>query len=254
MSQKKISIEVCVEGIGSALTAFKAGASRIELCDNLLQGGTTPSSGTLRALRKKTDKDIFVLIRPRAGDFLYSNDEFEVLCEDIRIAKSEGANGIVSGALMADGRIDKVKTARMIEEAHPLPFTFHRAFDVCRDPFEAMEDLIVLGVARILTSGQKPTAQEGLSCLKALIEKSNGRIIILPGSGIRAKNILQIMHQSGAHEFHVSERSIRQSKMLYRDSSIPMSSIPVTHSDEYSIREADFEKLRELISRSLLQE
>ena len=208
-------LEICCANIASALNAQAGGADRIELCDNLWEGGTTPSFGMLKVLRQELKIQIFVLIRPRGGDFLYSDAEFQVMLQDIYLAKELGADGIVSGILKVDGTVDCDRTTALIEAASPLPFTFHRAFDCCRDLNEALEDIIFCGAKRILTSGGKNSVAEGIELLTALNKQAAGRIIILPGGGINSQNIQSIKEKTGCSEFHLSAKKLSKSDMLY---------------------------------------
>lgn len=208
-------LEICCANIASALNAQAAGADRIELCDNLWEGGTTPSLGMLKVLRQELKIQIFVLIRPRGGDFLYSDAEFKVMLQDIYLAKELGADGIVSGILKADGTVDCDRTTALIEAASPLPFTFHRAFDCCLNLNEALEDIIFCGAKRILTSGGKNSVAEGIELLQELNKQAAGRIIILPGAGINSQNIQSIKEKTGCSEFHLSAKKLSKSDMLY---------------------------------------
>lgn len=208
-------LEICCANIASALNAQAAGADRIELCDNLWEGGTTPSFGMLKVLRQELKIQIFVLIRPRGGDFLYSDAEFQVMLQDIYLAKEMGADGIVSGILKADGTVDCDRTTALIEAASPLPFTFHRAFDCCLNLNEALEDIIFCGAKRILTSGGKNSVAEGIELLQELNKQASGRIIILPGGGINSQNIQSIKEKTGCSEFHLSAKKLSKSDMLY---------------------------------------
>ena len=161
-------VEICVDSAEGACAAERGGADRVELCDNLLEGGTTPSAGCIRVARRRLKIGLQVIIRPRGGDFLYNEVELEVMREDIRIAKDFGANGVVLGCLTASGDIDRIRTEELITLARPLNVTFHRAFDMCRDPKQALEDLISLGADRVLTSGQEASCLEGLELLVEL--------------------------------------------------------------------------------------
>ncbi len=202
-------IEVCANSIGSAMNAFAGGAQRVELCQDLENGGTTPSAATIQIAverLKPNGMDVFVLIRPRSGDFNYSELEFEVIQRDVLFCKENKADGVVIGLLTPDGKIDLEKTAKLVELAHPMQVTFHRAFDFANDPFEAMEQITGLGIQRILSSGRKSTALEGGDLIRQLIEKANDRIIIMPGSGINSGNIRQIAAITKANEFHFSAK------------------------------------------------
>ncbi len=210
-----LTFEIAIESLKSAIIAEKAGAKRVELCAALSEGGVTPSIGMIRQVCDNSLLDVFVIIRPHGGDFLYSDAEFEIMCYDIIAAREAGADGIVSGALSIDGGIDIEKTSKMIELSRPLPFTFHRAFDRCKDPFQAMEQLIDLGVTRILSSGQVPSAEHGAELLGELVKQADGRIIIMPGAGVNSKNITEIVTKTGASEFHLSGKRPIASKMKY---------------------------------------
>ncbi|PIE31877.1 copper homeostasis protein CutC [candidate division KSB3 bacterium] len=217
-----IKIEVCLDSIRSAIEAQKGGADRVELCDNLFEGGTTPSAGTIATVRKKIDIGLQVIIRPRGGDFCYTDDEYEAMKFDIETAKKLGADGIVIGMLTPEGRVDTERCARQVELAQPMNVTFHRAFDVCRDPWEGLEDIISIGANRILTSGQEATVLEGLDTIAELVKRAKDRIIIMPGCGITVRNMEKVKRISGAKEFHVLiERSI-DSAMSYRVNHIYM--------------------------------
>ena len=196
-------LEACVNSAISAIEAQTGGADRVELCENMIEGGCTPSAGTILLARKKLDIDLFVMIRPRGADFLYSSDEFEIMKEDVLTAKTLGADGIVFGILKPDGTIDKERMAILADLARPMEITCHRAFDMTRDPFEALEDLISIGIDRILTSGQSDSALIGASIIKQLIQRSKGRIIIMPGHGIKEDNIDEVIKATGATEFHL---------------------------------------------------
>lgn len=208
-------VEVIGFTIESCLIAQSAGAHRIELCDNPGEGGTTPSYGFIKAAREKLQIDLFPMIRPRGGDFLYSDDEFEMMCEDVKICKSLMCDGIVIGMLKADGTVDKKRCAKLVELAYPMEVTFHRAFDRTHDAFETLEILIDIGCERILTSGLNPNVMEGKLMLKALVEKADERIIIMPGAGVRSNIIKELATVTGAKEFHSSARKQVESKMDY---------------------------------------
>ncbi len=208
-------LEIAVFNITSAIIAANAGADRLEICENYANGGTTPSFGTLKTIKEKINIPAFVMICPRAGDFLYSNEEFEIIKKDITLCKELGFDGIVCGILLKDGSIDMNRTSKLVELSYPLPFTFHRAFDRCKDPLQAVENIIECGCRRILTSGQEPTAIHGKNLIKQLIEQANNRIIILPGGGLRSNNIATIQSFTGATEFHSSAKKIVPTAMQY---------------------------------------
>ena len=208
-------LELIGFNIESCILAQAAGADRIELCDNPGDGGTTPSYGFIKAAREKLQIDLFPIIRPRGGDFLYSDEEFQIMKEDIRICKQLGCDGVVIGLLNADGTVDKKRTASLVELAYPLGVTFHRAFDRVNDASQALEDIIETGCERILTSGLQPTALEGAAQIAALIKQADERMIIMPGSGVRSDNIIELAKKTGATEFHSSARMNTASKMAY---------------------------------------
>lgn len=208
-------LEVIGFNIESCLIAEQAGAQRIELCDNPADGGTTPSYGFIKAVREKLSIDLYPMIRPRGGDFLFNDDEFEIMCEDVKVCKSLLCDGVVIGILNADGTVDRKRNAKLVELAYPMGVTFHRAFDRTRDAFEALETLIDIGCERILTSGLKPNVMEGKLMLKALVEKADERIIVMPGSGVRSANIKELAIITGAKEFHSSAKKQVNSNMSY---------------------------------------
>ncbi|MEN9548737.1 MAG: hypothetical protein RIR12_1328 [Bacteroidota bacterium] len=211
--EKKYIIEIATSDFATTQSAVAGGADRIELCANLAEGGTTPTYGTIRQCREKFDVALYPIIRPRGGDFLYTDDEFKIMLQDVKLAKDLSCDGVVIGLLQGDGTIDIKRTNQLIEAAYPLGVTFHRAFDRCKDPLQAVEQLIALGCERILTSGQQPTVTEGLAMLIQLNQTANNRIIIMPGSGLRADNIKTLAEQTGCTEFHSSLRAKEKSKM-----------------------------------------
>jgi len=210
-------LEIIGFNIESCIAAQEAGANRIELCASPGEGGTTPSYAFIKEAREKLDIDLYVMIRPGGGDFLYSDDDFEIMKNDVAICKQLGCDGIVTGILTADGKVDKKRCKELIELAYPLEATFHRAFDRVADPFEALEDIIELGFERILTSGLKPKAIDSLELLSKLIKQSDERIIIMPGSGVTAENIITIAESTGAKEFHSSATFVKQSEMQFHN-------------------------------------
>ena len=208
-------LEIAVFSVEAALAAIDAGADRIEFCENPKEGGTTPSFGSLSTLISLTTKPVFPIIRPRGGDFLYTNNEFNAMRSDVLMARKLDYPGIVIGLLNADGSIDTERTKRLVDLASPMEVTFHRAFDRCKDPFKALEDIISTGCKRILTSGQVPNAADAIPLLKKLVEQAGDRIIIMPGSGVRSNNIKEIMQATGAKEIHSSARKMLPTQMLY---------------------------------------
>lgn len=237
-------LEVCIDSVASANAAEKGGAQRVELCGNLVEGGTTPSSGMVQTVQLVSDLPIMMMIRPRGGDFLYSRQEFAVMERDIEEAKRLKVKGIVLGLLTADGKVDKARTARLIQRARPLQVTFHRAFDMTSDPMEALKALMDLGVDRLLTSGQAPTVPEGQELIAKLISKAKGKLIIMPGAGINEENIAQIQAETGAVEFHATGSAVFPSKMEYRNEAIFMG---VPGQPEYSLKQSDPERIRKMV-------
>ncbi len=215
MNRPNIILEIAVFSVEAALNAIKFGANRIEFCENPSEGGTTPSYGSLKTLIQKTKIPVFPIIRPRGGDFLYTDTEFECIKADLLMVKELGFPGAVIGLLNADGSIDVKRTKELVQLAHPMEITFHRAFDRCNNPIKGLEDIIETGCKRILTSGQVPNVSDALPLITALISKASGRIIILPGSGVRANNAREIIDVTGAIEIHSSARKSIDSLMHY---------------------------------------
>lgn len=220
-----ITLELCLESVDSVIAADRGGAQRVELCADLLEGGTTPSAGTIRAAREYSKLNINVMIRPRGGDFLYTDAEFESMKHDIQTAKSLGAYGIVLGLLRPDGTIDVERTRQLVELAKPLPVTFHRAIDVSRDLLQALEDVISTGAARVLTSGGQSSVVHGAATVAKMVQAAGDRIIVMPGCGIRPENVLSILATTGAREVHVALEQETQSGMQFRKAEIPMGGV-----------------------------
>lgn len=238
-------LEVCANSVESALAAQRGGAHRVELCDNLYEGGTTPSAGSIELARAGLAIDLHVLIRPRGGDFCYSSIEFDIMRRDIALAKNLGADGVVIGALLPDGHVDVQRCRELVGIARPLSVTFHRAFDMTPDPMRALEDIVSLGVQRILTSGQKNKAVEGAGLIARLVERAAGRVSILVGSGVNEQNICALIRETGAQEFHVSGRKSFPSRMLYRNESVRMGGLQGI--PEYEISLTDEETICRII-------
>lgn len=213
-------LEVIGFTLQGCLAAQNAGAHRIELCDNPEEGGTTPSYGFIKIARKNLTIDLYPIIRPRGGDFLYTKEEFEMMVADIKVCKELGCDGVVLGILKADGSVDKIRCSQLVQLAYPMSVTFHRAFDRVADAAQALEDIIEIGCERILTSGGVPFALDAVAAIASFIKQANGRIIIMPGSGIRSDNISQIANQTGATEFHTSAKNFIQSKMEYNNNAM----------------------------------
>lgn len=244
----KHKIEICANSVASCLQAQKGGAYRVELCAGIPEGGTTPSYGEIAVARKLLNIKLNIIIRPRGGDFLYSDVEHQAMLYDIEMAKKLGVDGVVIGCLTADGKIDIARNKELIEAAQGMSVTFHRAFDMCEDPFESLEQIISLGCDTLLTSGQKPTAIEGVSLLTELVAKANGRIIIMPGSGINENNIATIAKETNATEFHFSAREPVDSKMKYRNPNLKMGGTVVSI-DEFVQNITDAEKVHRTIDK-----
>lgn len=240
-----LMIEACTTSIESALQAQKGGAKRVELCDNIYEGGTTPGYGTIKKVREVLDIDLNVMIRPRGQDFCYSEMEFEIMKEDIQMCKQLGADGVVLGILKPDGNIDLERTTELVNLARPMSVTFHRAFDMTPDPFKSLEDIISAGADRILTSGHQNKAYDGIELIRELVIKAGDRIIIMPGSGINEENILEIKSRTGAKEFHLSGSGFVYSRMQYRKEGIFMGGMPGI--PEYEIRVTDANRIRKMV-------
>lgn len=204
-------VEAAVDTIGSAIAAEGSGADRVELCASLDDGGTTPGAGLIGAAKTRINIPVFVLIRPRAGGFVYSDDDIDVMKQDVDFARSEGADGIVTGALDDTGRVEIAATRALIAAAGGLPVTFHRAFDAASDLSDALEMLVAAGVSRVLTSGGANTAIEGADTIARLVDQANGRIIIVAGGGIREHNVREIIARTGVTEIH--SRLIDEARM-----------------------------------------
>lgn len=239
-------LEICANSVASCLEAQKGGAYRVELCAAIPEGGTTPSYGDIALARELLDIKLNVLIRPRGGDFLYSALEQQIMCKDIQTALKLGADGVVIGCLTPEGEVDKERNRELIQAAEGMSVTFHRAFDMCREPFESLERIIELGCDRILTSGQQPKAAQGFRLLKQLVEKAGDRIIIMPGSGVNAQNIVRIAKDTGAKEFHLSARETVESGMIYRNPGLKMGGDMIAI-DEYTQQMTNADKVRQTI-------
>ena len=242
-----VLVEACVATVGSALAAESAGAGRLELCANLVEGGVTPSIGMLMGVRERVRLPVFVLIRPRGGDFLFDGDEREVMLRDIAEAGARGANGVVIGALDPEGGVDQALTRRLAEAARPMAVTFHRAFDLVREPARELETLIGLGIERVLTSGQAPNAILGSGAIAALVALAAGRITVMAGGGINEANAARVVRETGVGEIHVGAGGIRDSGMEFRREGVFMGK--PYQPDEYRRVETDSERVREIVNR-----
>jgi copper homeostasis protein len=209
--------EICVDSVEGVVAAARAGADRVELCAGLIEGGITPSFGMIATAAKAAPIKVNVIIRPRGGDFVYSPAELEVMERDIVTAKQQGAAGIVLGLLAPDGTIDLAASRRLIAAARPLPVTFHRAFDMARDPQRSLDTLIELGVERLLTSGQEATALEGSALIAALVRQAAGRIVVMPGGGLTERTVARVVAETGARELHFAALGETASPMAFRN-------------------------------------
>jgi copper homeostasis protein len=208
--------EICVDSVAGVRAAKVAGADRVELCAALLEGGITPSRGMMRQARGIDGIGLNVMIRPRGGDFLFDDDEMSTMLSDVEIAKAEGADGVVIGLLTSEGEVDVARTRELISLARPLSVTFHRAFDMTRDPFQAIETLIGLGIDRVLSSGQEATVLEGLPLLAELIDRAGDRIVVMPGGGITSRNVERIVSAIKPREIHFASLDPTPSGMQFR--------------------------------------
>ena len=243
---KPIVLEACVDSVEAAVAAQLGGADRVELCADLLEGGCTPGPGVIQLARKLLDIRLHVMIRPRGGDFCYSEVKFEAMQLDVAFAKQVGADGVVFGILNPDGSVDAERTRALIEQARPMSVTFHRAFDVTRDPFEALETLIGLSVDRILTSGQELAVLEGLDLIADLVRRAGNRVIIMPGAGITERNFGKIVAHSGAREFHVYAPMTLEGRMKHRNSRVFMGG--ELRPPEYTLSVTDPNRIQAFVS------
>lgn len=239
-----MTVEIVVYNIDSALKAQQGGADRIELCDSPGDGGTTPSLGTIEAVRRQVSMDVYVMIRPRGGDFCYSRDEFYAMRRDLHHCQKMSVDGVVLGILNPDGTIDKVRCRELINLARPLKVTCHRAFDMARDPFEALEDCIEVGFDRILTSGRHAQAVQGVDLIAQLIEKAAGRIAIMPGSGINENTVEEVVRKTGANEIHFSAMTHSDSAMQYRN--LDIAGMGSEEGAEFKLRTVDPERVKRI--------
>lgn len=237
-----MTLEICANSVESARIAYESGAQRVELCNNLNEGGTTPSYGQVALAVKLLKIKVFVLIRPRAGDFLYSDLEFDIMKQDILMCKHLKCDGIVIGLLQKDGQIDYERTKELVSLAAPMEVTFHRAFDQCKDPEKAIEAIIQTGCKRILTSGMKESVATGIENIGRFIRQANGRIIIMPGGGVKAANINEIRERTGAMEFHTSAKKTQGSSMTFQFPGMKTTELEWMQSDANEIKKI----LREL--------
>jgi copper homeostasis protein len=241
-------LETAVFNIESALAAAKAGTDRIELCENGAEGGTTPSYGMLKTAREKISLPLFIMVRARGGNFVYTSTEFESMCKDVLLIKSIGLEGIVTGALHADGSVDKEKTKKLVALSYPMEVTFHRAFDKTTKPFKALEDIIECGCQRILTSGLQPNAEGDTALLRQLIIQAAEKIIIMPGGGISSSNIQFIAKATGAEEFHSS--AIKK----IHASSVIQTTAGYKEDETFFINEEEIKKMKNILNNLAITE
>jgi copper homeostasis protein len=244
-----MNLEVCIDSVESAIAAERGGAQRVELCSDLLEGGITPGAGLIASVRRQIAIGLYVMIRLRGGDFCYSDLEFEVMRQEIVHARDLGADGIVLGLLDHDARVDVPRTQQLVQLAHPLPVTFHRAIDMTPDLPAALEAVIATGARRILTSGGAPNAINGTSQIAELVANAKGRIAIMPGGGISTENIGTIARETGATEFHASVRSAVPSPIRFRRQGIAMGGIQDGEFQRYTVREENVRALVNVLER-----
>ena len=240
-----ITCEVCVEGFSGAAAAEAGGGHRIELCAGLIEGGTTPSMGTLSLVLERLSIKTVVLLRPRGGDFLYTDEEFDTMVRDIEVVRDAGAYGTATGVLTTDGRIDAGRFERLVAASGSLSVTCHRAFDMTRDPIEALETLIELGVDRVLTSGQQPSVPEGIGLIGELVDQAAGRIEIMPGCGIEESNVREIVENTGVREVHFAAFSQHESGMTFRNPRPFMGAVDLP--GEYDLQLTDPDRVRRIV-------
>jgi copper homeostasis protein len=242
-NQQGILVEVCVDSVASAVAAERGGAARVELCSSLIEGGVTPSAGLIEMTRAAVSLALHIMIRPRAGDFRYEPDEFETMRRDTTIAKRLGANGVVFGILDTNANVDVPRTRELVDLARPLAVTFHRAFDMTADLFRALDDVCAAGVDRVLTSGGEPTSLQGQETISQLVRKAEGRIIVMPGSGIRPENARSLVDHTGVKEVHVGLRSTAPSPMQHRNQRVSMGTVEGREYQRYVVLEEEVRKL-----------
>jgi len=243
-----VLIEVCVDSAASAVAAERGGAQRVELCNDLLEGGVTPSLGLMEVVRSGISIGLHAIIRPRAGDFCYRDEEFDIMCRDVEAAKAAGADGVVLGILDPAGHVDIHRTRQLIDLARPLSITFHRAFDMSADLLRALEDVCATGADRLLTSGGEQTCSQGVGTIAQLVRLGRDRIKILAGGGIGLDNAAQIIERTGVKEIHVGLGSPVASPMLYRNPRVSLGKALGREYDRTQVLEENVRKLRHAIS------
>lgn len=239
------SLEICCYSVESAICAAQSGADRIELCDNYREGGTTPSYGAIQLALERLTIPVNVMVRPRGGDFLYTEAEYEIIKKDVAAIRELGTNGVVVGFLKPDGEIDQDRTREIVRLARPMEVTFHRAFDMCRDPLTALDRLKKTDVVRILTSGARSTVMEGIELLAELVEKAGDEITIMPGCGVNDKTLGELMERTGAGEYHSAAQKFEESRMEYRNPHVSMGGAKGV--DEYRIVSVDRKQVKAMV-------
>jgi|LGVE01.1.fsa_nt_gb copper homeostasis protein len=235
-----MKLEVSTYNIEGVIEAYRLGADRVELCDNIKEGGTTPSYGFIKKSLDVDHPEVFIIVRPRGGDFLYTEYEFDIMKNDIKMAKKLGIDGVVSGVLLANGNIDIVRTKELVELSKPMKFTFHRAFDMTKGYKKSIAELIDIGVDIVLTSGMENKAEDGLAVLKELVETSRGEIEILVGSGVNPNNMEKIYIDSGITNFHMSAVKEIESEMTFFNKRLSMGNV---EAEEYTKLTVDSNKI-----------
>jgi copper homeostasis protein len=246
--QDEILIEICIDSVASAMAAERGGARRLELCGDLLEGGTTPSAGMIERVRASVSISLQVMIRPRGGDFCYTPDEFEVMQRDLQAARKLGADGVVFGLLDADGVVDTERSRKLVELARPMDATFHRAFDVSADLLRSLEDVCATGADRILTSGGQPTALQGANSIAEVVRAARGRIVIMPGGGITPDNVRHIIEETATRQIHAALISSVSSPMRFRNPRISMGSAAEREYQRFVVLEEDVRNLCRAVS------
>lgn len=244
----KFTLEVCADSVESVLAAQKGGADRIELCGNVVIGGTTPSESLYREIRKHSDIKIHALIRPRFGDFCYTEYEFNIIRAEVKRFRELGAQGVVIGMLKPDGSLDMENMKMLMEEADGMSVTLHRAFDVCKDPMEALEQAVSLGINTILTSGQKNNCVEGTPLLAELVKKSAGRIHIMAGAGVNAEAVSSIYEKTGITDYHMTGKIVLESEMQYRKEGVNMGLPSLSEFEIFRTSEQEVRKARNVLN------
>lgn len=247
-----MELEICVDSVESAVAAESGGAQRVELCSGLMEGGLTPSLGLIRAVRQRINIGLYVMIRPRGGDFVYSEGELSVMRDDIVLAAESGADGVVLGLLTSEGEVDVERTRQLVELARPMEVTFHRAIDMSRDVLRSLEDVIATGADRVLTSGGEQTAVQGSERIRSMVSAARGRIALMVGGGVRSENVGHIAHATGAVEFHSALRSNLPSPVSYQVQQIHLGDMSVDDYARSGVLRDDVRVLRQALDSSKL--